>query len=62
MAAMNKLQARKWLDDHGHAAVPLPRKGQAVLNVPPIYMERAGIDSTWRLVALGKGVFEVRHE
>lgn len=59
---MTKSQARKWLDDHGHKHVELPRKGQAVLNVPPLYMLRAGIDTCWRLVALGGGQFELREE
>jgi len=54
---LTKAQARRWLDDHGHAAIALPRKGMAVLNAPPIYMERAGIDATWTVTAMGSGVF-----
>ncbi len=57
MKTLSKANARKWLDDHGHAAVDLQRKGRSILNVPPIYMIKAGIDSTWTLTALGAGSF-----
>lgn len=54
---LTKAQARTWLDTNGHASVALPRKGSAIWHVPPIYMERSGIDTTWTLTALGGGRF-----
>ena len=59
---MNKRQAREWLDKNGHCATTLPRKGQAIIHCPPIYMIKAGIDKVWRLTALGGGQFTLAEE